>query len=204
MLKNLILDIGNVICTWDADALLATAFDSVDEQRLACQHTIDHPDWLELDRGTLSKAEAIERAQSRAADLDPARIARVYGNLPISLAPIDTTVAAMQDAHEQGVAMYILSNMQDYAWDYLSTTFDFWSVCRGVVVSCDTGFIKPEPDIYHHLTDRFSLIPAECVFVDDIKANTEAAIACGWQAMQLTDSSLGGNTIRTIIKQMET
>ena len=199
MLKNLILDIGNVICVWDPDALLASTFEHPDEQRAALQKTVNHADWLLLDRGTMSKADAVARAQSRCPELDPARISKLYDNLPASLAPIETTVSAMREAAEQDVPMYVLSNMNDYAWKYLDSTFDFWSTCRGIVVSCNTGLIKPEADIYHHLTDRFSLQPDECVFVDDMAVNTEAAKACGWQAIQLTDRSQGGEVIHELI-----
>jgi putative hydrolase of the HAD superfamily len=32
-------------------------------------------------------------------------------------------------------------------------------------------------------TERFSLCPEECLFVDDTPANVAGAIACGWQGI---------------------
>ena len=39
--------------------------------------------------------------------------------------------------------------------------------------------IKPEPEIYHSLLERFHLRAEECVFLDDRQNNVDGAIACG-------------------------
>ena len=39
--------------------------------------------------------------------------------------------------------------------------------------------MKPHPDIYRLMMERFSLKPEECFFVDDLPANIEGAIHCG-------------------------
>ncbi|MBX2840026.1 MAG: HAD family phosphatase [Gammaproteobacteria bacterium] len=198
MLKNLVLDIGNVICEWNAQKLVASVFDDKSEHTQAIADTIGHEDWLNLDRGTLTKADAISRAQQRS-DLNPDSIAQIYENLPASLTPFQSSVDAMYELAEQGVPIYILSNMHEHSWQYLHRTFPFWETCKGVVVSCDTGLVKPESEIYDHVCERFSLNPAECVFVDDMPENVEAAIACGWQSVQLTDPNEGGNLFRSIV-----
>jgi putative hydrolase of the HAD superfamily len=38
---------------------------------------------------------------------------------------------------------------------------------------------KPEPRIFLHVTGLLGLEPAECVFIDDIEANVQAAEAVG-------------------------
>jgi len=108
----------------------------------------------------------------------------------------------MQRASDAGVPMYILSNMQAHAWDYLKRTHDCFALCSGVVVSCEVKLIKPDPKIYQHLTTRFSLKPEECIFVDDLQENVEAARACGWQAEQLTDTTKGGELLDQIVQRI--
>ena len=98
--------------------------------------------------------------------------------------------------------MYILSNMQVHAWEYLNKTHPCFSLCTGVVVSCDTGLIKPDPKIYEYLTERFSLKADECIFIDDMAENVSAARACGWEAEQLTDPEKGGELIDQILSRM--
>jgi putative hydrolase of the HAD superfamily len=194
MLTTLVLDIGNVICEWNPEGLIASACPDPSTHPEAHAATIGHPDWLDLDRGVLTMEEAISRAQARTS-LAPESIALVYTNLCESLVALPETMAAMHRARAQDVPIYILSNMQVIAWEYLEKTFDCWAACAGVCVSCDTGFIKPEPEIFHHLCERFSLTPEHCVFVDDMANNIAAARAFGLQGVQLTDRYAGGKVI---------
>jgi len=201
MLKNLVLDIGNVIGEWNASRLCGSVFASTEDQETALKATVQHADWLDLDRGSLSLTDAIANAQARV-DLDKDKIAQIYHNLPASLTPITSTMEAMQRASAAGVPMYILSNMQVHAWEYLEKTHACFALCAGVVVSCETGLIKPDPRIYHHLTERFSLQPEECIFVDDMQDNIDAARACGWQAEQLCDTRKGGELLDNIVTRI--
>ena len=201
MLTTLVLDIGNVICDWNPDGLVATAFDSQEDREKALDVTVRNPDWLELDKGTISVEEAIKRAQARTT-LDPAGIARIYANLCTSLIALPATMTAMHKAKAANIPIYILSNMQAHAWEYLSKTYDCFDACEGVLVSCDVGLIKPDRAIYQCLCDTFSLTASECVFVDDMAENIEAAKAFGMQGVQLTDKHAGGKVVDSLIAEI--
>ena len=45
--------------------------------------------------------------------------------------------------------------------------------------ACDERVVKPEPEIYRRLLDRYSLDPAETLFIDDRPVNLEAARTFG-------------------------
>ena len=47
--------------------------------------------------------------------------------------------------------------------------------------------VKPEPEIYQLLIDRYQLIPQECVFLDDTPKNLVAAEAFGIHTIHFTD-----------------
>ncbi len=194
MLANLILDIGNVICDWNPDGLVASAFESAEDQKAALAVTVANPDWLALDRGEITVEKAIARAQART-DLNPDGIAQIYANLSTSLLPLHGTMDAMHRAKASGIPIYILSNMQAHAWAHLEKTYDCFQACEGVLVSCDVGLIKPDPAIYQCLCDTFSIKPESCVFVDDMQENIEAAIEFGMHGVQLTDKHAGGTVV---------
>lgn len=201
MLKHLILDIGNVICDWNPNRLVSQTFTEPADQAEALSVTVNTPDWLQLDRGTMTLDDAIKRAQSRTR-LPPDAIASVYANLGESLTELTGTTDAMRRARNAGVPIYILSNMHAHAWEYLERTYDCWDYCEGVVVSCEAGLIKPEPTIYQHLCERFSVTPDSCVFVDDMKVNIDAAIAFGMQGRQLADKHSGGELIDSLVDEI--
>ena len=45
----------------------------------------------------------------------------------------------------------------------------------GGILSYQDQVIKPMPEIYQLLIDRYDLVPQECVFLDDTLCNLEAA-----------------------------
>jgi putative hydrolase of the HAD superfamily len=49
--------------------------------------------------------------------------------------------------------------------------------------------MKPEPQIYLHLLERFGLIARESVFVDDLQANVDAAKAVGLHAIRFQNAT---------------
>jgi len=197
----LVLDIGNVICEWNPEALVASAFSDMADHALALQATVGHSDWLELDRGTLALDQAMEQAQTRSG-LDTDSIAAIYNNLPASLTILPSTVDAMAEAKAAGVPMYILSNMHSHSWDYLQANHECFSWCAGVAVSCEAKCVKPEEAIYRYLCERYALDPAECIFIDDMAVNIEAARAFSMEGTQLTDRQRGGELIRNLLTEL--
>lgn len=195
MARHLVLDIGNVICAWRPERVVADCVPDAGRRDDVMAATIGHPDWLALDRGTLEVDDAIARALARV-DVEAAWVEAIYRRTPPSLVPIDDTVTAMHEVHEAGRAIYVLSNMARHAADYLLEHRDCFRLCTGIVMSCDTGHIKPEPGIYRYLCDTHDLQPADCFFVDDMAKNIEGARAVGLDGAVLDRRENGGRLIR--------
>ena len=60
---------------------------------------------------------------------------------------------------------------------------DFLSEMDGGIFSYLVGAIKPEPEIYQILIDKYRLVPEECIFIDDREANLAAARKLGFQTI---------------------
>ena len=197
-MQSIVLDIGNVICEWNPQRLAACAFADPDDHEQALEDTVNHPDWLDLDRGKISLAQAIENAQARSA-LKPKCIERIYRALPVSLEPLTSTVGILDKVVAAGIKLHVLSNMQHHAWQFLQSTHPFWEYFDTVVVSCDTGFIKPEPEIFRYLVDKAKLDPADSVFIDDMRENVLASREFGLPAVQLQDRHEGGSLLAQLL-----
>ena len=68
-----------------------------------------------------------------------------------------------------------------YPADVLAELFD------AVVISAEVGMRKPEERIFRHAAGLLGLDPAQCVFIDDIEANVQAAEALGMTGVLHTD-----------------
>ena len=56
------------------------------------------------------------------------------------------------------------------------------------MISADLHLLKPEAAIYQALFDKFDLTPANCIFVDDLPLNVEAAQNAGMQGIVFYDA----------------
>lgn len=82
----------------------------------------------------------------------------------------------MRSLREAGVRTCLLSNSWGnigYPRDVFPELFDAW------VISAEVGMRKPEERIFLLAAERLGLPPEQCVFIDDIQANVDAATALG-------------------------
>jgi putative hydrolase of the HAD superfamily len=49
-----------------------------------------------------------------------------------------------------------------------------------VINASDTGYMKPEPEIYQYAVELVGIKPSEAFFTDDTPKNVEAATSLGW------------------------
>lgn len=185
-MMDIVFDIGNVICEWNPQKLVATVFSCEKDRIEAIEKIIGHEDWLKLDKGTLSLDEAISRA-ARRCHISEEGVKKLYEETPRSLVPIPATINVIMDLSKKGYSLYVLSNMHEHAFDYLFTTYDIWSYFSGIVISSQIKSIKPEPEIFEYLFRTYNLIPNKTVFLDDMEQNIEAAEKFGMKTILVKD-----------------
>ena len=183
---NVVFDLGGVVFDWQPDALVRRVFDDPEAQALARREIIGHPDWIELDRGTLALDQAIVRGAARTG-LTDAAVARLFDAVPASLVPIEATIELVRAVNAAGHPLFVLSNMQLASADFLEKSHDIWGLFEGVVFSSRIQMVKPEAAIYEHLLTEFRMEPTETVFIDDISENLAAASALGIRTLQFID-----------------
>lgn len=83
---------------------------------------------------------------------------------------IPQTAALITDLKAAGYKLYVLSNMSKEFIEYLRRQ-EVYAAFDGEVISCEEGFVKPMPEIYDVLIDRFSLDASRTMFIDDRAEN---------------------------------
>ncbi len=103
---------------------------------------------------------------------------------------IEETVAIAADLKAAGIPQYLLSNWPGEFFPMAQQRFPFLEEhFTGQVISGYEGVTKPDPRIFAILIDRFGLVPATTVFVDDTEYNTDAARRLGFQAIRFTGAA---------------
>ena len=181
----IIFDLGRVVVSWDPVGIVRSVRGPDGAEALA-ELLFNHPDWLEVDRGTLSLHAMARQAEGRTG-LPMAQNLAILQAVPASLLPDPAMVALIEALHSVGHRLYALSNMGHASIDWLEQQ-EFWRFFSGKVVSARVRMLKPEPDIYRYLLVSFDLKAGECLFIDDSPANVAAARALGLQGMVFTDA----------------
>ena len=185
---NIVFDLGGVVFEWRPDAIIRSIFDASDTQGLVRREIFEHPDWVELDRGTIALDDAIARGAERTGL--PARdIAQLMNAVPGFLKPIDQTIDLVRRLSNSVNDLFVLSNMHLASIAHLEEQHDIWPLFDGIVISSRIRAVKPEIRIYEYLLSEYQLDPTETVFIDDLPENLATASSLGIQTIQFLDSA---------------
>jgi putative hydrolase of the HAD superfamily len=194
---NLIFDLGGVVVRWDPAAIIASVFDDKELQAKVREGVFAHPDWLELDRGTLDREDAIRRAAQRTG-MAQAEIRRLLLAVPPSLVPIPETIQLLYRLKARGYPLYCLSNMHIASIEHLEREQKFFEVFTGQVISCRLKLCKPEPAIYEQALRLNNLKAKESVFIDDVDVNVAAAAEVGLHTIQFQHAAQCERELRAL------
>ena len=179
MIRNLILDMGNVMLKFEPDLFIeAMGVTDPAVHQLLRREVFGSVEWVLQDWGTLTEAESSEIVCARLPEeyRDMARDLIFRWNEPIR--PIDGMAKLVRDCKKAGLGVYLLSNASVRLPEYWPGTpgseyFD------GVTVSALIHAVKPMPEIYRHVLDTYGLKAEECLFVDDMPMNVSGALQVG-------------------------
>lgn len=172
-MKNVVFDLGRVVFAQDPAKSTAEF-----KQFFSYVSLTPMPQfWTDYDMGVLSFEQVAEKlAVYRGVEPEFAReMITVAIGKQETIRPTEKLIDELKAA---GYKLYVLSNMSREFIDFLRKQ-KVYENFDGDVVSCEVGIVKPMPEIYDLLLERFNLDPAETIFIDDRKENVDAAVAKG-------------------------
>jgi len=180
---NVVFDLGGVVLTCNPYAVVSSVFDDSGTRALVLERVFGDPDWVEFDRGTLSRERFIERAAERTG-IEMRALEELFDALPGALVPVPDVVELIKALRASGNRQFVLSNMHRASLAHLEAAYDIFALFDGRIVSCEVGACKPESAIYRRLLESFALDPRATVLIDDVEANLDAAAAHGMQTIR--------------------
>ena len=173
MIKTVIFDIGNVLVDFDWGEYISKLFDEKTYKTVR-EALFGSPLWNELDRGVMSRDELLEAFAKRAEGYDE-EIRIAFDRVGDALKQKDYAVAWIKELKERGYKVLYLSNYSHHVMQCNPSVLNFTDYMDGGIFSCMVKLIKPDRRIYEKLIERYSLVPEECVFIDDNADNIKAA-----------------------------
>ena len=185
MIKNLVFDIGNVLTyyTWE-EHIRSFGFTETVYQRVV-QATVKSSAWNEFDRGLLSDEEVTQLLVQNDPGVEQ-EIRQMMVNVGGLVKKAEYAIPWIQELKSKGYHVYYLSNFSFKAGKECSHALDFMPFTDGGILSCEEKLIKPQPEIYRRLLEKYGLTAGECVFLDDLDINVRAAEAEGFHGILFT------------------
>lgn len=184
MIRGVIFDFGNVICSFDVDIFLGTLHEwsglDVETLRDRIYGSRLHSGY---ERGEISSEEFHREVVRRIGiDVPVDELADRFSDIFTPLESTHRLIRALKGKYRLG----LLSNTNE--WHFLRhiRKVPVFPLFDSVTLSFEVGALKPEPEIYLDALRKLSLPPEECVFIDDIGIYAEGAAVVGIRGIQYT------------------
>jgi 2-haloacid dehalogenase len=184
-LGAVVFDIGGVLLEWDPGLVYRTLIPDPEERQWFLSE-VCNPEW----NATLDAGESFDEACDALAARFPEHRALIHAwkrQDDMVAGEIAGTAEIVARLRAGGTPLYLLTNMPADVFASRCRRFPVLRQFDGAVVSGEEGVLKPSPEIFARLRDRFDLVPAETLFVDDVEINVVGARAAGFLAHRFVD-----------------
>ncbi len=176
---DVVFDVGRVLIDFSYDQFAAT----LRRHGAVCdgpEGFLKDVNLIGYEHGEISSEEFLRQVNGLLTEpLPVAELTAAWNNL---FSPI-REMLAVAGTLKQHCGVYLLSNTSELHWQYLQEAFGLDKICHDRLASYEAGSMKPAAEIFSAACNRFDLQPETTVFVDDLQANVEGAIACGWHGI---------------------
>jgi putative hydrolase of the HAD superfamily len=115
-----------------------------------------------------------------------------YANWAGGVRPYDDVAPELQRLREAGYRLGIVSNASCEAGGVVAS-LGLDRLVDVVILSCDVGWLKPEPAILEAALERLGTRPEHALLVDDLPTNLDAAASLGMHTVLMARP--GGRTV---------
>lgn len=180
MIKNIILDMGNVLLDYDPEVVLNYFLEDDGDKAVIRRELFEGPEWVEGDLGNITDEERFLGVSKRVPKRLHKALKQCAEQWHMCMQPVEGAKEFCDLAKSKGYRLYVLSNASNSFYGYFPR-FAPLHYFDGIVVSCDIHIVKPDIRIYQHLLKQYGLVPEESFFVDDMEYNVKGAKDAGMQ-----------------------
>lgn len=187
MIKAIIFDFGNVICTFDNNIFLQGIAKFTNKSIEELNDIIYKKSGLprKYETGLMSSDEFYTEI-CKLCDLTVSKVdfIELYSNI---FFPIETTFDLIKKL-SGNYKLALLSNTSEIDFEYGIKRFDVIKLFDTVSLSYIVGEMKPGEKLFKDALEKLKLKPEECVYVDDIEQYAQTARRMGIHGFHYTSS----------------
>jgi len=187
-IEHIIFDLGGVLLDWNPEYLYAKIIKDDKEKMNWFLQNICTTEWnVEQDAGRSFKEGTDVLLDQYPQYESWIRAFYVRWNEMLKGEIKDTVLTLNKLSELNELKLYALTNWSVETFPVAEARFPFLKLFEGIVVSGMENTIKPFPQIYQILLNRYQLEAEKCLFIDDNKENVEAARHLGMVAIHFNN-----------------
>lgn len=186
--EAVVFDVGRVLYQWHLRHLFEKIVDDRARLETLLGEVVTEEWHFEHDRGR-TLGEMVPERIALYPDFEPeirAYATRFNETIP---GPVPGSHALVERLDARGVPLYAISNFGAEFWAGFRPSEPIFDRFRDIVVSGEEKLAKPDPAIFALAESRFARSASTMLFIDDNRANVDAAAACGWHVHHFTDAA---------------
>ena len=180
-MPDILFDIGKVLLDFDFEASLATLLPG------------NHPDPTAALSKLLAKKDDFEAGRISVGDYTnwaletmgstatPEQFQTAWQNIFTPNLPMWDTARRLA---AKGHRLILFSNTNAIHCPRVFEDFPEFSIFHGSILSYEVNSIKPDPEIYQHAINKYSLVPEKTLYIDDLPANIATGNTFGFRTHQ--------------------
>jgi putative hydrolase of the HAD superfamily len=138
----------------------------------------------DFERGKISENDFVNRVLEI---IDHKIDAETFKKYYADIFSLNEDVISLLPELKKNYKLFLLSNTDSIHQKYGWQKYDFLKYFDKLILSHETGSVKPEEKIYREVEKASGFSSGQHFYIDDIKEYVDAAIKIGWDAVQFVD-----------------
>lgn len=199
MIRNLVFDYGKVLVNYDFARLFRDLIPD-EGKRQAFAEFINDPARVEVfDLGFKNFEGVVEDFISERPDFEQELRLFAAHKTEAIFEQVPGMYELLSQLKSEGFRLYGLTNWDTLIYDTLEQ-FEIFRLLDGMVISSEVHTVKPHPQIYGILFDKYGLVPQECVFADDKAENVLGGRALGMEGIVFRNARQYEDELRALLE----
>ncbi len=177
MIKGIVFDFGNVICTFDNARSLRRLANGTARSTEELNNLI-YSSGLQIlyESGKISSEEFFDTVKGKSnLSISQAEFIRAYTDIFTPLPATFELIGRLKRCYVLG----LLSNTSEWDFEFAIKPTSVFPLFDAASLSFQVGHMKPAPEIYRDILHKLRLKPSECIYIDDIEGFARAAREIG-------------------------
>lgn len=202
MIKNLIFDFGKVLVDYDFESFFKSYIPNAERCQAVTSILYNERVQQILDREDKPFDELMEEIIGNNKEYEP-EIRYFMAHYPdVVKGEMEGMNDLLKQLKSEGYKFYGLTNWCNKVHQTMAQ-YEIFQLLDGYIISSEEKVIKPEPEIYHRLFNKYNLKPEECIFADDRVENIVGGRNVGMDGIIFVDAVQYEKELRQLISKYQ-